>query len=259
MEHGLEPHRIRSLVRTLRPEEGRGQVIMTTHSPVAIQEMAASCLRIVRSSAGETKIVSVPDSLQGVMRGASEAVLGRKVIVCEGKTEVGFCRAFDQFWMQQNKDGFAYIGIVPVSPPEGGGTSRAPQYAVDIRKLGYGVCYLGDSDQQITPDQPTLQAEGIQVLLWADRLSIEERVARDLPWEGVLAMVSLAVEDVGEQSVRDAIAHRLPGNAALTSGDFRAWQDSLDLRNAIGHAAKSASWFKRIDSGELMGGVVCPR
>jgi len=258
VEHGLEPHRIRALVRTLRPEGGRGQVIMTTHSPVAIQELDASCMRIVRSADGETKIINVPDSLQAVMRGASEAILGRKVIVCEGKTEIGFCRAFNRFWMErQNKEGFAYIGVIPVSPPEGGGTSRAPQYAVDIRKLGYAVCYLGDSDRQIIPDQTALEAQNIRVFLWADRLAIEERIARDLPWEGVLAIISSAAEDIGEQSIRDAITHRLGGNALLVSGDFRAWQDSLDLRNAIGHAAKTGGWFKRIDSGERLGSLVC--
>ncbi len=147
VEHGLEPHRIRSLVRTLRPEEDRGQVIMTTHSPVVIQELDSPCLRIVRSVDGETKLISAAPSLQGVVRAASEALLGRKVIVCEGKTEVGVCRAFDQFWSEtQGKEGFAYLGVVPV---EGGGATVAPQRAVDIRKLGYSICFLGDSDREL--------------------------------------------------------------------------------------------------------------
>jgi hypothetical protein len=258
IEHGLEPHRIRSLVRSLRPDKSRGQVIMTTHSPVAIQELAVSCLRIVRSSEGITKILEVPDSLQGVVRGASEAILGRKVIVCEGKTEIGFCRALDQFWSQrQGKEAFAYIGVVPIAPLEGGGTSRAPQYAIDIRRLGYSVCFLGDSDRELKPDPPAMHSEGIRVLLWADRMSIEDRVVRDLTWEGVIAVVAIAVEEKNEQSVIDAIKLRLGPGHRFPQGEFRAWQDSIELRNAIGSAAKSAGWFKRINSGEHMGEVVC--
>jgi len=254
VEHGLEPHRIRSLVRTLRPEGGRGQVIMTTHSPVVIQELDASCLRIVRSVDGETRVVGAAASLQGVVRAASEALLGRKVIVCEGKTEVGVCRAFDRFRTEtQGKEAFAYLGVVPV---EGDG-ANAPQRAVDIRTLGYSVCFLGDSDRELAPEPAAMQAEGINVLIWADRLSIEERIARDLPWEGVLEVVALAFEEPGEQSVRGAVGQRLSANAALIQDDFRAWQDSQELRNAIGHAAKTAGWFKRIGSGERLGEVLC--
>jgi len=254
VEHGLEPHRIRSLVRTLRPEQGRGQIIMTTHSPVVIQELDASRLRIVRSVDGETKFISAMPSLQGVIRAASEALLGRKVVVCEGKTEVGVCRAFDQFWSEtQGKEGFAYLGVVPV---EGGG-AEAPQRAVDIRKLGYDVCFLGDSDREFVPDTAAMQADGIDVLLWADGKSIEERIACDLPWEGVLDVVALAAEEYGEQSMRGSITHRLGGNAALVQGDFRTWQDSQPLRDAIGLAAKSAGWFKRIDTGARLGEIVC--
>jgi hypothetical protein len=254
VEHGLEPHRIRSLVRTLRPEKGHGQVIMTTHSPVVIQELDASCLRIARSVDGETTITSVVPSLQGVVRAVSEALLGRKVILCEGKTEVGVCRAFDRFWSEtQGKEGFAYLGVVPV---EGDGAS-APQRAVDMRKLGYGVCFLGDSDCELVPGPKDMQAEGIHVLLWADNMSIEERIAQDLPWDGVLGLVELAIEERGEESVQGAITGRLGGNAALMQSDFHAWQESETLRSAIGHAAKCAGWFKRIGTGERLGQVVC--
>lgn len=254
VEHGLEPHRIRSLVRILQPEGGCGQIIMTTHSPVVIQELDVSCLRIVRSINGETKLIRAASSLQGVVRSASEALLGRKVIVCEGKTEVGLCRAFDQFWSEtKDKEGFAYMGIVPV---EGGG-SDAPQRAMDIRKLGYTVCFLGDSDRKLVPDAGVMQAAGIHVLLWADGKFIEKRIALDLPWDGVLEMVALAVEDHGEQSVYGAITHQIGGNMAMPHGDFCLWQDSDLLRNAIGHAAKAKGWFKRIGTGERLGQVVC--
>jgi hypothetical protein len=227
---------------------------MTTHSPIVIQELDASCLRIVRSVDGETKLVRVAATLQGVVRAASEALLARKVIVCEGKTEVGVCRAFDRFWTEtQGEEAFAYLGVVPV---EGDGTN-APQRAVDIRRLGYSVSFLGDSDRELALAPAAMQAAGINVLIWADRMSIEERIARDLPWDGVFEVVALAFREPGEQSARGTIAQSLGTNATLIQGDFRTWQDSQELRKAIGHAAKTAGWFKRIGSGERLGEVVC--
>lgn len=255
VEQGLEPHRTRSLVRTLRPQEGLGQVLMTTHSPVVIQELDVSCLRIVRSSDGETQVISVAAGLQAVVRGASEALLGRKVIVCEGKTEVGVCRAIGSFWSTaQAREGFAYLGVVPV---EGGGATVAPQRALDLHSLGYDVCFLGDSDRTLVPDEETMEAARINVLLWAGRISIEERIIHDLPWEGVLDVVALAFESPGEVSVRGALAQHLAANAALIQGDFRVWLDSPELRNAIGHAAKTSGWFKQIGSGERFGQIAC--
>jgi putative ATP-dependent endonuclease of OLD family len=253
-EHGLEPHRLRSFVRTLMPQGGRGQVIMTTHSPIVLQELNADCLRIVASTDGETHLVDVPGSLQGVIRAASESLLGRKIIVCEGKTEVGVCRALDKFWTEiGGKEAFAYLGIVPV---EGGGTD-APQRAIDLRTLGYRICFIGDSDRELVPAPEAMQAAGIHVLLWADGKSIEERVAYDLPWEGVIEVLSVAIDERNEQSVRDSIKSRLGGNVALVQGTFHEWRDSQALREAVGVAAKNGTWFKRIDTGERLGEIVC--
>jgi hypothetical protein len=145
------------------------------------------------------------------------------------------------------------LGIVPVY----GEGSNSPQRAIDVRRLGYSICFLGDSDRQLAPDPVAMEAEGIRVLLWADRISIENRIVRDLPWEGVIAMVALAIEERCEQSVRGVVALRLGANAALILGDLSAWQDSQELRNAIGDAANTTDWFKRIGSGERLGEIVC--
>jgi len=56
VEHALEPHRLRHLLRVLRaaPRDGKGQVIFTTHSSVAVEEMAAEELISVRCEDGRT-------------------------------------------------------------------------------------------------------------------------------------------------------------------------------------------------------------
>lgn len=256
VEHGLEPHRIRALVRQLAPD-GQGQVILTTHSPVAIVELRANNLRVVRSRDGATQVLPVDDSLQGVVRAAPEALLGRKLIVCEGKTEMGICRALDRWWSSADLEQFGYLGVVPV---DGGGNTQAPQRAMQLRTLGYTVLYLGDSDAPMSPDAATLRAAGIQVILWANNMAIEERIAADLPWDGMKDVVTYAAGLYGRQSVDSAIASRL--GAAVPGGDIAGWQETPQLRAAIGLAAKSANgngWFKKIELAEGLGDVVCRR
>jgi predicted ATPase len=50
VENGLEPHRIRHLLRVMRGTDGlERHVLMTTHAPVVLGELRASELRVVRS------------------------------------------------------------------------------------------------------------------------------------------------------------------------------------------------------------------
>ncbi|MGH2705421.1 MAG: ATP-dependent nuclease [Actinomycetota bacterium] len=99
IETGLEPHRLRHLIRELRTAE-KGQVVLTTHSEVAVVELTASELRVVTSLGGTTTVKAVPDEVQGAIRAAPEALLGRKVIITEGATEVGLCRALERRWAE---------------------------------------------------------------------------------------------------------------------------------------------------------------
>ena len=163
-EHGLEPHRVRHLLRRLEKrasEHSFGQVVLTSHSPVVLEESPGR-LHIVRPGE-EVSISRIPDELMATVRKAPEAFLGRKVLVCEGKTEVGICRAYDEFITAQGKDSFACRGVVPV---DGGGTD-AVRVSKNLANLGYSVLYLGDSD---TPDTMARKAEmeelGIGVCVW---------------------------------------------------------------------------------------------
>jgi len=258
VEHGLEPHRIRHLVRVLRnnDETTGGQVLMTTHSPIVLGELNSDDLRVVRHKDGKTEVYRVSEELQPIVRKASEAFLARKVIVCEGKTELGFCRGLDQWWSRDGGPSFALAGIALA---DGGGT-EAPRVAKALADLSYEVSFLGDSDRPLDPNQATLETVGVKVFLWADNVSIEERVALDLPWDGVDAMVLLAVDDKGEESVRDAIAARL-GVSTLLTGSPSDWLATGgigedDLRKAVGKTAKEKGWFKRVDLAEDLSKIV---
>ena len=95
LEHGLEPHRIIGFLGSLGAREKVPplQVFATTHSPVAVRELSAAHLHVVRT--GEDGPLVLPafdhaEQVQGTMRVYPEAFLGRKVIVCEGAS-VDFC------------------------------------------------------------------------------------------------------------------------------------------------------------------------
>jgi AAA domain, putative AbiEii toxin, Type IV TA system/AAA ATPase domain len=98
LEHGLEPHRIRRVLRELRGAREAvtgqlGHVIMTTHAAVTITELEAMQLSVAVKKAGVVEMRAPDASLQAVVRRVPEAFLARRVVVCEGKTEVGLLRA----------------------------------------------------------------------------------------------------------------------------------------------------------------------
>jgi putative ATP-dependent endonuclease of the OLD family len=249
-EHGLEPHRVRHLLRSFVKQANAnsfGQVILTSHSPEVIEELP-SRLNIVRS--GDTVVVSqIPENLVSTIRKAPEAILGRRIIVCEGKTEVGFCRACDDYLIGTGNESFACRGIIPI---DGNGT-EAIKISGDLVGLGYQVLYLGDSDTpEILTKKTEMEKLGIVVQIWKDNLAIEQRVFNDIPWIGVIKLLDIVANERGEEVIRDNLASKLAVKP-LELGNYKLWNDALPLRKAIGETAKKNSWFKRIDSGEAFG------
>lgn len=246
IEHALEPHRLRSLLRLLRTSTEQsdggkhghlsGQTIITTHSPTAIRELKANELNIVLTSEGRTEIVSVDSELQDVVRRTSEALLGRKIIVCEGPTEIGIIRALDDYWSRSNLPPFGCMGVVPV---DGGGCPRAANVALKLVRLGFSVALFGDSDRPYKPTPGELRQAGVEVVLWEDEVSTEERVCRDLSWSGVLDIVAFGIKEKGVESVRDAVASRveMPANDLGTEPKYWTIVEGEKLRSAIANVA----------------------
>lgn len=270
VEHGLEPHRLRHLINLLRQSPAKlntgnaalqvkpGQVIFTTHSPVAVAHLQAVELRVVRSNSDGVRIIPVNSNLQNTIRSAPEALLSRKVIICEGKTELGFCWALDEWWAEKKQfPSFALLGIVPAT---GGGSRKAPQTALDFADLEFKTSLIADSDDDLNPDRLTLEKAGIRVFQWSGSLSIEERIVLDLPWAGLIAFLNLAISCKSESSVCDSVRARLRTGAGELDNRLSmwpAWPRQSELRCAIGYAAKKNGWFKRPDLGQELGRVVC--
>lgn len=268
VEAGLEPHRIRNLLVKLRKaaeadqnskELAVGQVIMTTHSPSVIRTLSVRDLRVVRSTNGQTDVMALSSELQSTVRKAPEALLGRKVLICEGRTEEGLCWAMERMWARSHENlPLAHTGTVVV---EGGGT-KAPEVAVQLATLGYMVALFVDADVPLEPDLETLKFRGINVFQWEDGFSTEQRIAKDLPWGHFKRMVALAMEFKTPESIRDAVFAQLGSTPKAIGFDPDEWVKAGykedQLRSSFGKAApkETHKWFKSIELGEKLGQIV---
>jgi hypothetical protein len=268
IEHGLEPHRLRRLLNVLltgqrldeqeqqleEPTQSSNQTWATTHAAIAIGELQPERLAIVRSEDGNTTIQVPNSALRPLLRKHPEAFLAHKIVVCEGKTELGFCRALDNYWAKSGKS-LAYVGAALVD----GNGSEAPKTSQYFRVLGYDTALFGDSDTPLNPDRHSLETSGVGVFLWDGQCCIEERMSIDLPWEGFLEMVQMASTIKDSTTVRGAVAALLPSSSRV-SNDPSEWRSAGVtedvLRKAFGRAAHDGGWFKRVDLSEPLGQLV---
>lgn len=264
VEHGLEPHRILHLIRTLtKPsDEGKTQLFASTHSPTAVAEFGASGLCVVRCDNGQSQVLGVPtdDEMQGMVRGHPEALLAKVVVVAEGATEGGLLWAFDRFSQGQGRNSFGLIGAVVL---DGGGRTVAPGRALALRRLGFQVAYFGDSDEPPQPSKEEMEQDGVRVFMWPDSMFTELRILTDLPAEALSRAFALACEYFPPESCVDQVKTQLAESPARFDGDINAWLEDGDeskMRIALAKAAtpakKERGWFKSWDRGSLLGDIV---
>lgn len=262
IESGLEPYRLRSLLNEFRiTHASTGQVIMTTHSPIAVAECTIEEILVVQCKDGftnayllKTDDAETNDTLQAQIRKNAEAFLCKRIIVCEGKTEIGFIRALDTYIAETENYRMAYKGV---GTADGGG-STIFSCAESLRSCGYEVCLLMDSD---LPDEDTqktdLRFEGVSVFDWDAPNAFEEQIFFDIPTDVATKIINIAVDEHGIDSVR----------TRLTNGDitFEVIGEEIQLsamtpeaQRKIGEIAKrkKVEWFKRIDLGELVGNIL---
>jgi hypothetical protein len=265
IEHGLEPHRLIHLLRTLLAAEDKEkgpQLFITTHSPTVIAEIGGDGICVVRSDGANTRVVPLPsdDEFKGLVRAKPESLLARRVIVCEGPTEGGLLWALDELLRFNEKPSFGLLGVVA---SDGGGNTKGPALAVRLASLGYTVCFFGDSDEPPNPDQTMMTAANVKVLLWEGEMCTEERLLSDVPIHLLQPIYDLACEHYGDESCRSCVRGSLGADGTSFDGNVSAWlkaHDETQLRAALGKAAKGsksrAGWFKRWDKAWELGALL---
>lgn len=261
IEAGLEPHRIGTVLRTLKNSAAKqGQTILTSHSPVVLRELDAQDLCVARrTSAGDVSVSRVPSDLQDLVRSVPGALLAGRIALLEGKTEHGVISHFVSKWEVDREEPLAHRNAALVTG-SGSGGSAASEHALKLRKLGYDVALFADSDTTTTPPDADLIAAGVTVIRWAGGCNTETRVTRDVPQPILQTMVNFGIAMKDEPSIRAAFAEKFGIAVATTNvSDWLASGISMDhIRAAIGVVAAKgkAAWFKNVERGRALGRIL---
>ncbi len=252
IEHGLEPHRIIRLLGELGAKEAKPplQVFMTTHSPVAVRELDAAQLHLLRTS--DTDHFAYPavsaGDVQGTIRMFPEALLARSIIVCEGATEHGLLRGLDQHRVVNGKISFTAQNAAIID----GGGENVFKRARSFQFLGYRTAVLHDSDKIPTPDiKAEIEAAGAPTFAWRQGCALEEELFLALPEPTAMKLLEYAVERRGEKAIDDQI--RSASGAKHTLASCRA-SLTVEARTVLGKAskAKTSGWYKTVTDMEAV-------
>ncbi len=256
VEQGLEPDRVKQAVRSLNGHHA-GQIFITTHSRDAITELGSEplffLLKDKKTDDIETRSFDLSnEELQKTIRACPEAFFAKKVIVCEGATEVGICRSMDKWRKQNSKEQMSFKDCAYVD-----GTGNTIVQRVDeINEAGLETALFCDSDlTKINEKKSQWKVDGISIFDCDGMLCLEQQVFKDLSWDGVKSLLQYA-KDKNSDSFDTAFADYI-------SSPLEEWADTEVLRNKIISEFKTKSdgssgkkWFKAIHHGEALGVIV---
>lgn len=262
LESGLEPHRAVRLLNYLLSDEGYSQVIVTTHSPVIVEQAQIENLATVQSRAGVVTVTSLGGASEPMLRLRRQrpsSLLARRVVVAEGKTEHGLLIECIEAWDGER----AAVGL-STSAGEGvaiqdgmGGSEVAPR-AQAMAELGFAVAgFLDNDDRSVDAAVTAAEAVGVQIIRWDHGLKTETQICSQLTAKGLTAFIKLGVRQRSSQdTVRQDLDSVDPGKP-VPSLDVEDWV-ILDFtleqaRERIAAAAVSRKWFKEVDGGRALG------
>lgn len=257
IEQGLEPDRIKQTIRSLLNHDA-GQIFLTTHSRDAIVELGSSPLIFLLKNENtgnvETKVLKYStDELQRSIRACPEAFFAKKVIVCEGATEVGICRAVDIWRQSRSKESMSFMDCAYID-----GTGRALADRVnDIRGVGITTALLCDSDDStLNSSKAEWRQNGVSIFDCENELCLEEQLFLDLPWQVILEIIGEIVLDQypDETSFLSSVESKFNGNGAFPV-DWRD-SDTKNMRDAFANVSTQKEWFKRVDRGQNLGTII---
>lgn len=254
LEYGLEPHRIIRLLGSLGAKEQTPplQVFATTHSPVALRELAGRQLYVVRATPDEHKVLQAgsSDDVQSSLRKFPDAYLAAAVVVCEGASEVGLIRGLDQF---RSSNGYASIAACGVALVDcGGGSADTPfNRSNTFSSLGYRTAVVRDDDKSPTEKlEAGFIDQGGKVIAWGQGRALEDELFQSLPEDAVVNLIERAIELHGEERIREHIRSTSEGAKDLDGIRFEPLDNGLsqESRSVLGKAAqrKRAGWFKSV-------------
>lgn len=223
VEQGLEPYKVKTIVRALK--DTKQQVFMTSHSSMALAELDATDLYLVKS--GSDKLVHLDENCQSLLRSTPDAFFFDNIIVCEGETEYGFILELDRYlWLNEGYTASSYSA----SPLLGKGKGMIP-IIKSLNNLGVNnLCFMDNDD-----DDATEALKGKSIICNCEKgYSIEQQIFKDAPTPAV------------QEYVEWAKAHtKLPNDFEFNESQ----------RVFLGEKSKSGKWFKSVGGGRLLGEI----
>ena len=266
IETGLEPYRICALINQLRAEfADKGQLIFTTHSRSVVCECNVDELFVIVENNGKVHWFplseqEIKDDVQAIVRYEPDSFLCKRIIVCEGKTEIGMLRALDKKIYEVKGCRFSHYGVGTAC---GGGGGKTFKLAKLLKNCGYDVSILMDADiDSEAEEKKRVEALGIKVFTWESGNAVEEQIFQDVDNVTAEELISLACE---AKSFDHVIAKL---NSGFDQDNKPYYKDgekirlyekvSIEERKNIGTIAKNKNceWFKRIDLGEKVGEIL---
>jgi putative ATP-dependent endonuclease of the OLD family len=256
VEQGLEPDRVKQAVRALSYHHA-GQIFITTHSRDAVTELGSEPLFFLLKDKKTNIIETRPfnlnkEDLQKTIRACPEAFFAKKVIVCEGATEVGMCRAIDKWRRTSAKPQMSFKDCAYIDCTG----STIVQRVSEINDVGIKTALFCDSDlPEINTRKSQWKTDGVSIFDCDDLLCLEQQVFKDLPWDGVKALLQYA-KDRNSDAFDSAFSDYI-------SKPVKEWAEIDGLRLKIISEFKTKSngssgkkWFKAIHHGEALGDII---
>ena len=248
IEQGLESDRVQHLVKSLKLSN-KGQVFLTTHSRDVVVELQAANLFLMRS---KSAFESFNADMQGCLRANPEAFFAKKVLVCEGATEIGICRGINEFNILNNKSNIALMGVRFV---DGKGASMI-NYSTNFKNAGYEVGLLCDSDvTEINEKKKHLESLVVVIIDCDESNSIEAQIFKDLPCSAIQKLIQFVFDTGDKESILSSINAK--HDMQLEDNWWELENSVESLRRTLGIVANKNQWFKRIDRGEFLGITCC--
>ncbi|MCF5199912.1 MULTISPECIES: ATP-dependent nuclease [Pseudomonas syringae group] len=266
IEQGLEPHRVLGAMAQLKKWQkeaenahlAKGQILMTTHSDVVLAELPAPSLFIVSRSSGavsDIKHALASGDISRVLKGAPRALFARRILLCEGATELGLMLGVREHYPDRH-------GGVPIeqlgSAIIDGGGSAGPPLALALRALGYHVGLFRDSDRKLDAHFATkLQAQGVRVIEYGGKLNTERAVFQSANNIQIDSLLDLVAGFISEPTLMDHLEKGFP--AIDVTDSFDEWDlvgDDANLRFRISDLAAEKSWFKTAERGRAISPIV---
>lgn len=278
IEHGLEPHRIIGAISQLKSTQlaaslshsPQGQILLTTHSDIALSECELDSIRIVRTSLTDKKTIIFSSahakSLQPLVRFNSRALFARRILVCEGMTEVGIILGLRTELAKRNHN--KPLEQLSVAIATGNG-NQSVSIATELASLGYQVALYLDSDVPLTPDaQAQLAVHNIQMFEYGFWLNTEQALFQYASDTNVQRMLNVARNNHGHTSINDSIRSKLNFLSIETiQSDFSNWRINLNatdrnnITNTLAEIAVKNRWFKEyrygVEISDIVWSIMC--